>query len=89
MPNCFQLIDKTTKVPAKLAKIDDELCQYLNVEPHPVKYYQSWYDALGLGFACGRTYDELREIYKEDVEYLRILDYLEERYDVDAWYSCC
>lgn len=86
MPNCFQLISKATNEPAKFAEIDNELCAAFGVEPDAVKFYAGWYDIVGLAAACGKSFDDMREIF-ESPEILRVIDYLDARYTTTSWYQ--
>lgn len=97
MPVCFQLIDKGTGRPAILAEVDNRLCELFGAQPHPVKYFKSWYDVVGLRLAVGRTFPDIREEFisflknetleekNSDCEYIAIISYLELYYDTKAW----
>lgn len=65
MPNCFQLLDRTTEEAVKFADLDIELCSHTNNLPHPVNYLAGWYDCIGLRIALGRTYDEMYQEFHE------------------------
>jgi hypothetical protein len=45
-----------------LARVDDAICAYLGVEPHPTRYYMGWYDPFAEHFMLGGTPDRLHEI---------------------------
>lgn len=96
MPNCFQLVRKSDGVAESLAKVDEEICAYLRVECHPRLFYLYWYDVIGFALACGKTFDDLRKRYANrdeaeagrlatDATYMRIVDFLDENYTVEAW----
>ena len=84
MPVCFQLIDKTTMKPEKLAVVDNKLCAFLGVVPDPVNYYKGWYDGIGFGLALGKSWDELRQTFPSALG-VKIINWLEENYDVNAF----
>ena len=86
MPNCFQLCENGVAVP--LVRIDREICQLLGVEEHPTRWCDirdgDWFNTLGFGMACGKTYEQLRELYPEAV---KVIDYLESKYTINAYYE--
>ena len=86
MPNCFQLISKDTGQAERFADIDESLCAHLNKEVDEKEYLNYWYDVLGLGIACGKSFDDLRNRCQPDDELmLDIIDYLDQNYVPDAW----
>jgi len=94
MPNCFQLIDKTTEQAEKFSVIDDKLCAHLGVEPHPKHYYRGWYDSIGLALAVGKSFEEILATVQEphptygvDEESIKIVKWLDEHYTSTAWYA--
>lgn len=89
MPNSFQFIDKTTKSAEKFPIIDDKLCEFLGVSPDPVKYHRDWYNSFGECAAMGMSFRKMvDEIYvNSDDEIKRMLEWLDEHYFTDAWYS--
>jgi hypothetical protein len=87
MPNCFSLTRIGEKEPEKFAKIDEEMCREFGVEPDPVKFYNSWFDVIGLGLACGWDWEKIKEINKDWPEILLIIDWLEKNYVYDSWYE--
>jgi hypothetical protein len=84
MPNCFQLTRKGESQPMKLSAVDDFICKSLNEDPDPVLWCRYWMDALGLGFAVGRTFDELRKDFA-DTDLIEVIDILEANFIVEAW----
>ena len=76
MPNCFQLIDKTTNKPEFFNVIDDKICAHFGVKPDEKYYFIGWYDIIGLGLAMGNSLAKLRERY---TRYIR--KGIEENYD--------
>ena len=84
MPNCFQLTRKGETEPTKLTVVDDFIRNKLNEEPDPERWCRHWMDTLGLGFALGRTFDELRKAFA-DTDLIEVIDILEEHFLVNAW----
>ena len=87
MPNCFTLTKKGEDKPARFQVIDDEMREHFGEPPNANKWLLGWYDCVGLALACGRTWDEIREVFGDSHEYLKIIDYLEERYVSDCWFE--
>lgn len=104
MPNCFSLTRKSEpeKGPVGLNTIDAEMCQHFGVPCDPKQYYGYWYQSIGLGLACGGTFETMRkeivglldhqpqdEFYnpKLTVTQLAIIDWLDEHFTADAWYQ--
>lgn len=96
MPNCFQLIDKVTKEPVILAKLDDDLRVHFKQPPDESKYLWFWYDVIGFKLAMGESYEDIRNGFKQSMqerpnlaaEYQDLMDvlaYIEERYDPNTW----
>jgi hypothetical protein len=86
MPNCFSLTDKRTGELASLSGVDDRMREHFGAAPDPVKYYESWYDIIGLSLALGRTLPELIERYAGKDEVLHAIAlWLAEHYVTDAW----
>jgi len=88
----FQLYPKGSKIPATFISVDEAICKHFGVEPDDKRYYESWYDTIGFALACGRSYDWMRENFREkdgtfgDYAVLQqIIDYMEMHYDHDAW----
>ena len=90
MPACFKLIDKTTNEPVEFVKIDEALCATFGVPVDPDKWYQDWYDGIGLCLASGATFDKIRDVYNEEppiIEIVEIIDWLSARYRADSWHE--
>jgi hypothetical protein len=92
MPNCFQLIDKVSGVPATFCSIDDRLCADLGVTPDPKLYYMGWYDIIGIRLATGSDWDKIEAEFSvahdewED-KIRQVIQWMRERYDSTAWYE--
>lgn len=84
MPAYFTLTKKGEKEPSRFIDIDEAMCAHFGVTPDPDLYYRSWYDIEGCGLAMGYNWDKLREILPERK---KIIDWLEENYVAEAWYS--
>lgn len=87
MPNCFQLIRKTTGEAETFVIIDEEICAHLNVEPDPIEFLAGWYDSIGIRAASGNDWAKIREDLKEYDTLSRIVDFLEEHYTISSWYQ--
>lgn len=85
MPNCFQLLSKETGKADSFCEIDEKLCANFDWPVDPVSYAYSWYDILGLGLACGRSFEDLRGYCTDEPELLQIIDWLDEHYTSDSW----
>lgn len=84
MPNCFTLTRKGEDKPSNLAAVDEALCAHFGAEVHPTQWYRAWYDIEGLGLACGRSWDWMREKLPERKD---VIDFLEANYEANAWYQ--
>ena len=84
MPAYFTLTKKGETEPSTFIAIDEAMCAHFEVTPDPVKYYRAWYDIEGLGLAMGHDWNKLREINPNRAD---IIDWLEENYTPNAWYS--
>lgn len=84
MPAYFTLTKKGETEPSRFIDIDEALCAHFGITPDPVKYYRAWYDIEGLGLAMGMTWDKMRKINPDRTD---IIDWLEDNYTTDSWYS--
>ena len=84
MPAYFTLTKKGETEPSRFIDIDDAMCAHFGVTPHETDYYRAWYDVEGLGLAMGYDWDKLREINPNRKP---IIDWLEDNYLPNAWYS--
>lgn len=96
MPNCFSLFKKGETVATSLSVIDDEICDYLAIEPDPTFYAFGWFDSIGMLIACCEGCDLGSEKLRDKViawtddpdrreHLLCILNYLEEHYTSESW----
>lgn len=85
MPNCIKFISKETNKEVNFLQIDIELCQLIRVPVDQEKWVLDWYNQLGLGLAYGKTWEDLKSIYHDSVEYIQFIEYLSANYKVDAW----
>jgi hypothetical protein len=84
MPNCFTLTRKGEDKPSLLTAVDEAMCAHFDKPVHPTQWFQAWYDIEGLGLACGKTWEWMREKMPERKE---IIDFLEANYDANAWHE--
>lgn len=87
MPNAFMFRSKETGKPTQFVKIDEEICNHLGVPIHETKYYNSWYDIIGLAVAVGQKLSEIAANTNYDEETRKIAAYLDSRYTTEAWYA--
>lgn len=87
MPNCFSLTRKTEpeKGPVNLQQIDDEMRVAFNQPPDAEHWYYCWYDCVGLPLACGKSFAWIKEQYDGDAEFLKVVQWLDDNFTVDAW----
>ena len=86
MPSCFQLTKKGEQAPARLQTVDDEMRVAFGADPDPDKWFEQWYNTIGLGLAMGHDWVKLREIFKETA-LVAVVDWLEANYTTDSWYE--
>lgn len=87
MPNCIQLIDRSTNKPAAFQDIDNAMRQHFNAPPDPDNWHRDWYNRFGLLLALGDDFTKIREIYEDMPEFLEIITWLEQHYEPKAWYQ--
>lgn len=84
MPNCFILTRIGETEPTSLNKIDEFICGKLCEIVDPKYSCRYWKETVGIGFALGHTFNELREIFA-DTDLIEIIDLLEAYFTVEAW----
>lgn len=98
MPNCFRLIDKVTGEPETLNKVDEKICEAIGVPVHEREWCFGWYNYIGFLLALGKHWDEIEKGLNESAKelnanigwteaMLKILAFLRENYESDAWYE--
>tara|TARA_R110000772_G_scaffold2022_2_gene6786 strand:+ start:203 stop:478 length:276 start_codon:yes stop_codon:yes gene_type:complete len=71
---------------AQFIQVDELICTLLRVKPDPVKWVGNWENKFGIGLACGKSWDDLRNGLEVDDDLsLDILDILESHYTVRNW----
>ena len=85
MPNCFQLISKSTGKATRFTDIDRELCDHLKQPCDDHWYLYGWYNWIGFSLVCGKSFTEIANILADDPELLKINTYLAEHYTAEAW----
>ena len=85
MSNCFQLRSKVSGESRKLTEIDEELCHHFGAPVHPTRWYEGWYDYIGFCLACGKSFEQIAEIFKDDAALVAITEYLAKHYTAEAW----
>lgn len=99
MPNCFQIISRQTGEIVDLKKVNEEIGEYLGVEPHPKYWVEDWHNSIGYLIACCSDCNLGSENLRKEVlefcdtrqEYLvkliKILDFMESKYTSRSWYE--
>ena len=94
----YELMNKLTGEIPTLDDIDYQICRLLG-KPYNRQHFChlgnkpeyrdffNWNNTVGLAMAMGKTWDEIRALWSDDDEILRICDYLEEHYDIINWRS--
>jgi len=82
MPNCVSFKRKISGERVTPHQIDNELCYYNHVEPHPEAWHDNWMNTIGFVLACGHGWDKAREIFDDK---LNTIDFLEHNYVPDSW----
>lgn len=91
MPNCFQLIDRTTGEAASLNKVDEEICALIDRPVDPRLYVENWFDTIGFEIAMGTPLESpamdelLTKQWPHRIHHPKILAFLREKYKSDAW----
>ena len=92
MPNCFQLTRKGETTPTVLTKVDEHICQFLNVPCNDVAWVEGWYDVIGFRLAIGQSWDDMRQYFIHEcrshdfsIKMLRIINFLDDHYTSDCW----
>ncbi len=85
MPVCFDLTNKASGLVETFQEIDEKLATAFNAPVHEDNWYENWYNAFGLGLACGQSWDEIRENWAEVPELVAAVHWLEGRYTVHSW----
>lgn len=80
----LRLLEKGTTTVADWFDVDARFAKFIGVEVDPEQWAGNWYNTLGFALACGRTWDELRDIFAERAEWV---DWFEENFDVHTWHS--
>ena len=84
MPACFTLTPVGSALPASFTSIDEAMCAAFNTPVHPTQYYRQWYDIVGFSLALGNSWEL---IIAKFPDYADIVQWLQVRYEPDAFYS--
>lgn len=68
-------------------EIDEAICRHFKQPIDSEQYFNYWYQNIGFRLAMGKTWDEIRESYKECSGSLKIIAFLEENYTSSSWYE--
>lgn len=83
--HCFQLIEKESGEAIPLATIDDRMRVFFGMPEDAESYLWGWKNIIGLAIACGKNWEEMKDIFSDSEKALKIISYLSERYDAEAW----
>jgi hypothetical protein len=86
MPACFCLYSKYTKEQMSLTEVDEIMCAHFNEPVDKDKWLGDWYNAIGLGLAMGKSWQDLRDLFTSESNHAMI-DYLEATYTTDCWHE--
>lgn len=89
MPNCFSLRRKGNPEagPVVLTTVDEEICRALDEEVDEKLWCRNWYNIVGLLLACGKSFDDIREICSDTPAIVEVVNFLADNFVSDAWYS--
>lgn len=90
MPNVLSLIHRETgkRVEGRdFIALDEDMCAVFGVEPNTVNWVYGWMDCVGFSLAVTNSFDKARETWHDNEKMVRVLDYLETYYTVNAYYS--
>jgi hypothetical protein len=90
MPSCIQLFRKSDPEPreaVRFQEIDEELCRVFDQPCDPKYWLWGWYDNICLFLSLGKSFDYIRDLYKDCPEIIKVCDYLEEHYTPNSWYE--
>ncbi len=90
MPNCFQLISRSTHQPEPFVEINRKIYQYLGEVQDDSEWCRYWYPSIGFLLASGQelTSNELKEkVAKIDPLLVPVVEFLAENYSSVSWYE--
>ena len=93
---CYKLMNRETGEVPELSKIDEEIATLLGKHADPQQFCYlgdnpefghilNWNNTVGLAMAMGKTFDEIRALWHDNQEILKICDYLEQHYEIISW----
>lgn len=78
----LRFVNRETQVKESYEDIDNKMCAAFGVEPSASGFYCNWYDVISLIFAMGFTFHNIDMIVHDIPEAKRIVEWLEEHYEV-------
>ena len=90
MPNCFQLISRSTNQPEPFVEINRKICQHLGEVQQNDEWCRDWYPYIGFLLASGQKIasDELKEkVAKIYQSLVPVVEFLAENYNSVSWYE--
>ena len=95
MPACFTLTPKGEETPDSLGRVDAKICAHFGAPVHPKFFLWEWYTMIGFRLAMGRTWEEIRQSFREGIadnefvdgytKLLEVVDFLEATYEPCSW----
>jgi hypothetical protein len=89
MPNVVEFYlkprAKRKQKPMDYCTLDAEICDFMGVPVDQTEWSFNWYNRIAFSFALGCSEERIRELYKDHPETLRILDFLMDKYEVEAY----
>lgn len=93
MPSCVQFKSRASSEIAMLAAVDESVCSHFHVDPDPERFYEGWFDTIGLLLAMDRRgvelRDEIRRVWGDDDSQMKLMlelaKFLEATYDIGSW----
>jgi hypothetical protein len=74
--------------PVKLPDVDNAMRDHFGAPPDAENWYCNWVNSIGLLFALGHGFDQIRASFDDDdTESRDIVDWIQANYNVDCWYQ--
>jgi len=86
MPNCFSLTRVGMRTPQRLQEVDNDMRRHFGAEADPERWYENWYNTIGLCIALGHGPDKIRELVQGEGAN-EVIDWLVCNYEWDTWVS--
>ena len=93
---CIKFIKKGTEEEVKLDDVDKLVCEVLGEEYNQKKWCYlgekpvegvDWYNTVAFALALGKTIAEVKELWKDCKEIIKICEMIEAQFDTDSYYK--